>query len=135
MGPPTATASGLVTMTAGEARGPRGPRAGFQARHTADPTPDLLTDRVTDLAGRVLRWAGLGGVVLIALVAAVTSYDHLRSLGEWAGEGWRAWIVPLSVDGLLLTASMTAGALCWVGMAVGTVASLPRHRATRGDAA
>jgi hypothetical protein len=36
-------------------------------------------------------------VLAVALVAAVASYDHQRALAELAGEGWRAWLLPVSV--------------------------------------
>jgi hypothetical protein len=46
-------------------------------------------------------------VVSVALVAAVASYEHMRALAALAGEGWRSWLLPLSVDGLAVAASMT----------------------------
>ncbi|MGH9291040.1 MAG: DUF2637 domain-containing protein [Acidimicrobiales bacterium] len=73
-------------------------------------------------------------VLAVALVAAVASYDHQRLLAELAGEEWRAWLLPISVDGLILTASRTmltrqrsghsAGWLAWTAMLVGLTASL-----------
>jgi hypothetical protein len=46
-------------------------------------------------------------VLAVALVAAIASYDHQRALAELAGEGWRAWLLPVSVDGLVVAASMS----------------------------
>jgi hypothetical protein len=73
-------------------------------------------------------------VVLVALVAAVVSYEHMRALAELAGEGWRARVLPISVDGLVVAASMTmlvrrraghpAGALTWAALLLGLGASL-----------
>ncbi|MGH9289527.1 MAG: DUF2637 domain-containing protein [Acidimicrobiales bacterium] len=73
-------------------------------------------------------------VVAVALVAAVASYDHQRSLAEMAGENWRAWLLPISVDGLVLVASRTmlvhrrighpGGLLAWVALLLGLTASL-----------
>lgn len=73
-------------------------------------------------------------VVVVALVAAVASFDHQRQLAAAAGEDWRAWLLPLSVDGLVVAASMTmlarrraglpAGALAWVSLLLGAAASL-----------
>jgi peptidoglycan/LPS O-acetylase OafA/YrhL len=73
-------------------------------------------------------------VVVVALVAAVMSYSHMQALAERAGEGWRSYLLPLAVDGLILAASMTmlvrhrmckpAGALAWCSMLAGIVASL-----------
>ena len=73
-------------------------------------------------------------VVLVALVAAVASYEHMRALAVLAGEDWRSWLLPISVDGLAVAASMTmlvsrrsgipAGALPWVALLLGLGASL-----------
>ncbi|HEX6237685.1 MAG TPA: DUF2637 domain-containing protein [Acidimicrobiales bacterium] len=73
-------------------------------------------------------------VLSVALVAAIASYEHMRALAELAGEGWRSWLVPVSVDGLAVAASMTmlvrrraglpAGALAWVALLLGLGASL-----------
>lgn len=43
-----------------------------------------------------------------ALVAFVVSFEHLREVAEFAGEGWRAWLLPLSVDGLVIASSIAA---------------------------
>jgi hypothetical protein len=73
-------------------------------------------------------------VLAVALVAAIASYDHQRLLADLAGEEWRAWLLPISVDGLILTASRTmlarqrsgrsAGWLAWTAMLAGLTASL-----------
>jgi Protein of unknown function (DUF2637) len=73
-------------------------------------------------------------VLAVATVAAVASYEHMRALAAVAGEGWRAWLLPVSVDGLAVAASMTmlvrrrsgqpAGALVWVALLLGLGASL-----------
>ncbi|MGH9190971.1 MAG: DUF2637 domain-containing protein [Acidimicrobiales bacterium] len=73
-------------------------------------------------------------VLAVALVAAIASYDHQRLLADMAGEDWRAWLLPISVDGLILTASRTmltrqragrsAGWLAWTAMLAGLTASL-----------
>jgi Protein of unknown function (DUF2637) len=73
-------------------------------------------------------------VVAVALVAAVASYDHQRALAALAGEDWRAWLLPVSVDGLVLAASMSmlvrrragmpVGALSWASLLAGIGASL-----------
>jgi hypothetical protein len=75
-----------------------------------------------------------GAVLSVALVAAIASYEHMRALADLAGEGWRAWLLPISVDGLAVAASMTmlvrrraglaAGALAWVALLLGLGASL-----------
>jgi Protein of unknown function (DUF2637) len=73
-------------------------------------------------------------VLAVALVAAVASYEHMRALAELAGEGWRSWLLPVSVDGLAVAASMTmlvrrragqpAGPLPWAALLLGLGASL-----------
>jgi hypothetical protein len=73
-------------------------------------------------------------VVLVALVAAVVSYEHMRALADLAGEGWRSRLLPISVDGLVVAGSMTmlvrrragqpAGALTWAALVLGLGASL-----------
>ena len=56
-----------------------------------------------DGAAAVVRVAWVSGwvratttlsVLLVALVAAVASYEHMRALAVVAGEGWRAWLRP-----------------------------------------
>jgi len=81
-----------------------------------------------------VRRTTTAAVVLVALVAAVVSYEHMRHLAEGAGEGWRAWLLPLAVDGLMVAASMSmlvrkrqgqrAGALAWWALLLGIAASL-----------
>jgi hypothetical protein len=73
-------------------------------------------------------------VLAVATVAAVASYEHMRALAHLAGEGWRSWLLPISVDGLAVAASMTmlvrrrggqrAGALPWFALLLGLGASL-----------
>jgi len=58
----------------------------------------------------------------------------MRALATLAGEGWRAWLLPISVDGLAVAASMTmlvrrraghrAGTLPWAALLLGLGASL-----------
>jgi hypothetical protein len=73
-------------------------------------------------------------VLSVAVVAAAASYDHQRLLAELAGEGWRSWLLPVSVDGLVVAASMAmlvrrrlgepAGLLAWSALLLGIGASL-----------
>lgn len=81
----------------------------------------------------VPRWvqvAGAASVALVATVAAVVSYSHMYVLAARAGEGWRAWLEPLSVDGLLIGASLIlyvrrkSSWVTWVSLAVGILVSL-----------
>jgi len=82
-------------------------------------------------------WVGrvtTAAVVAVAGVAAIASYEHMRALASVAGESWRAWLLPISVDGLAVAASMTmlvrrragqrAGLLPWAALLFGLGASL-----------
>jgi len=81
-----------------------------------------------------VRRVTTAAVLAVAAVAAVASYEHMRALAGLAGEGWRSWLLPISVDGLAVAASMTmlvrrragqpAGALPWVALLLGLGASL-----------
>jgi hypothetical protein len=81
-----------------------------------------------------VRRVTTASVLAVATVAAVASYEHMRALAAVAGEGWRAWLLPVSVDGLAVAASMTmlvrrrsgqrAGVLPWVALLLGLGASL-----------
>ncbi len=76
-----------------------------------------------------VRRVTTGAVVSVALVAVVVSFEHMRALAEVAGEGWRSWLLPISVDGLVVAGSMTmlvrrragqnAGALSWAALLLG----------------
>ena len=73
-------------------------------------------------------------VLLVAAVAAVVSYAHMQEVARDAGEGWRAYLLPLSVDGLVVAASMVlltrrrvglpGGWLAWCALLGGVGASL-----------
>lgn len=45
---------------------------------------------------------------VVAAVAAVVSFEHMRYVGHVAGEEWRSWLIPLSVDGQLISATLVA---------------------------
>jgi hypothetical protein len=94
---------------------------------------------MTATVPRWVRVCTVTAVVVVAGVAAVVSYAHMRHLAELAGEQWRADILPLSVDGLLVAASLVllvrrkagrrAGVLPWVGLSLGVGASLAANTA------
>ena len=93
---------------------------------------DLAPDRAA-VSGWV-RGTTTVAVLLVALVAAVASYEHMRALAVVAGEDWRSWLLPISVDGLAVAASMTmlvrrraglpAGGLAWAALLLGLGASM-----------
>jgi hypothetical protein len=105
----------------------RAPTAPVEALATV-PTVDAVS--VPVWVGRVTTAA----VVAVAGVAAIASYEHMRALASLAGEGWRSWLLPISVDGLAVAASMTmlvrrrsgqpAGVLPWAALLLGLGASL-----------
>jgi len=76
----------------------------------------------------------VAAVLLVATVAAIVSFAHMREVAARAGEGWRAWLLPLSVDGLVVAASMVlltrrraglpGGRLAWAALLGGVGASL-----------
>jgi hypothetical protein len=58
-------------------------------------------------AEHVVRWSTAGGVVGVAAVAAVASYEHAYALVRAHGEvGCTGRLVPLTVDGLIYASSM-----------------------------
>ncbi|GHE28723.1 hypothetical protein GCM10017673_34030 [Streptosporangium violaceochromogenes] len=78
----------------------------------------------------MIRVATTAVVALLAAVAAVVSYRHILEVVREHGEtGWVAYLVPLTVDGLLVAASLTLLEaarrrhtrhwLSWVAVAVG----------------
>jgi hypothetical protein len=107
----------------------KAPRADGHAV-SAHPLPHHPPVPVTPMVRGITTLA----VLAVALVAAVASYDHQRALAALAGEGWRAWLLPVSVDGLIVAASMSmlvrrragmpAGALAWTSLLAGIGASL-----------
>lgn len=57
------------------------------------------------------RWQRVlarAAVSLVALVGATVSYAHMHEVAAVAGEAWRAWLLPLSVDGMIAAASLGA---------------------------
>lgn len=74
------------------------------------------------------------GLAAVAAVAGIVSFEHLRELGERAGEGWRAYLLPFSVDGMMIASGAAiayakrtgrrAPVMSWFGLFTGIVASL-----------
>jgi uncharacterized protein DUF2637 len=61
------------------------------------------------------------GVLVVATVAAFGSYEHMRALGEDVGAP-HPELMPLSVDGLAVVASMTMLVRRWSGQSAGGLA-------------
>lgn len=100
-----------------------------------------VTEPVTESAApRWVRRAQGFTVVTVALVAACGSYSHMRELAAAVGEDWRAWLLPISVDGMILSASLTmfvrrraglrGGTLAWFTFLTGLGASLAANVAS-----
>ncbi|SNS61239.1 Protein of unknown function [Asanoa hainanensis] len=77
------------------------------------------------------RIASILGTVAVTTIAAVASYDHMHELALSAGQSPAlAAMLPLSVDGLVLVATVALGdgrrhrGSAWVALAVGVAASL-----------
>lgn len=73
-------------------------------------------------------------VVTVAVIAAVVSYAHMHDLAAAAGENWRSFLIPISVDGLIVAASMVllvarAHVLAWLSLSVAVLASLAANMA------
>ena len=84
--------------------------------------------------GRATRATTVAAVLVVAAVAAVVSFAHMWTVADRAGEQWRAYLLPLSVDGLVVAASMVlltrrraglrGGRLAWCALLGGVGASL-----------
>lgn len=87
-----------------------------------------------DAASPAVRYTTAAAVVIVAAVAAVVSFSHMQHLAMLAGEGWRSWLLPASVDGLVVAASMSmllahrqgrkGSRLAWWSLLAGIGASL-----------
>ena len=90
-------------------------------------------------ASLVVRLTTVAAVVVVALIAAVVSYSHMQQLAYSAGEDWRSWLIPLSIDGTVVAASMVlvtrrrnglpGGWLAWGALGAGALASLAANMA------
>ena len=77
------------------------------------------------------RTIATAAFAVVSGVAAAISYDHIVSV---AGDHWYAWLLPLSVDGLLVAGSIAlyleravgrwGGLLAWSAVLLGLTASL-----------
>jgi len=56
---------------------------------------------------KAIRWATIGAVTVVAIVAGWVSYRHaLHVVSEHGETGWLARAYPLTIDGLIVAASM-----------------------------
>ncbi len=77
------------------------------------------------------RFASLSGTVAVTVIAAVASYDHMRTVALDAGQSpFLAALLPLSVDGMVLVATLALGDgrrsrwSAWLAFLVGVAASV-----------
>lgn len=90
-------------------------------------------------ASLAVRLTTVAAVVVVALIAAVVRYSHMQQLAYSAGEDWRSWLIPLSIDGTVVAASMVlvtrrrnglpGGWLAWGALGAGALASLAANMA------
>jgi Protein of unknown function (DUF2637) len=125
--PATAGPSGLAACVLGGtiATGPANPEL---AGHADDLPAGSRRVRAA------IRWVTTVAVIVVAACAARASYDHQRTVVAMAGEADAAWYLPLSVDGMMLVASLNmlvrrwdnqpAGRLTWCALLLGGAASL-----------
>jgi len=82
-----------------------------------------------------IQAATTASVILLAVIAAAVSYGHMHALALRHGEGaWASALIPLSVDGMIVPASMSllldsrlgrrGGVLPWALLVTGALASL-----------
>jgi hypothetical protein len=94
---------------------------------------------VASMTNSLVRVTTVGSVVVVALIAAVVSYSHMAQLAYTAGEAWRSYLIPLSIDGLVVAASMVlvtrrrsglpGSRLAWGALSAGVAASLAANMA------
>jgi hypothetical protein len=114
---------------------PSGQRAA--ASRDLAPPVDPPRDRPVPAVSRPTAGAGRLDtliVAVVALVAAAASYEHQRHLAAAAGEGALSWVLPVSVDGMMLAtsrsilrrrrAAIRVPAISWLGFTLGLVASV-----------
>lgn len=110
------------------------------SRVPVSANPDQFRTGVTrQPASVVVRGVTVVAVVVVALVAAVVSFAHMQQLAFKAGEGWRSYLIPVSIDGLVVAASMVlvtrrrnglvGGWLAWGALGGGVLASLAANMA------
>jgi hypothetical protein len=103
------------------------------------PGPRVPRNPGVTSANSAVRHTTTGAVIVVAGIAAVVSYSHMQQLADHAGEGWRSWLIPVSIDGLVVAASMVllarrraglaGGWLAWGALAAGVLASLAANMA------
>jgi hypothetical protein len=104
------------------------------AAETAAVEPVAAVQIMPSGVSAAVQWTTRIAVSIVAAVAASVSYAHMYELAHHAGEDWRSWLLPLSVDGLIVASSMTllvrkrqgqpGGFLAYSAMWLGVLVSL-----------
>ena len=114
---------------------PAAPRPAVEAaKPAARPAPASATPRRRGSPPPLLVTGSVAAVAVVATVAAVVSYSHIRDLAVAAGAGWRADILPLSLDGMVAACTFClvvdrrrgkiGHPLAWSGIALGLIGSV-----------
>lgn len=117
------------------------------AHHTYSAMKTAPYDRSSD--ARSVQWirrTTVVSVALLAAIAAVVSFGHMRELALRHGEPrWSAALIPLSVDGMVVAASMSVLLasrtdrrgewLPWTLLIVGSLASIAANVAVANPSA
>ncbi|PZS34685.1 MAG: hypothetical protein DLM61_03195 [Pseudonocardiales bacterium] len=98
-----------------------------------------MLGQVAVVNATLVRVTTVVAVVVVAVIAAAVSYSHMQQLADRAGEAWRSYLIPLSIDGLVVAASMVlltrrrnglpGGRLAWSALGGGVLASLAANMA------
>jgi hypothetical protein len=57
--------------------------------------------------GGIVRIITVVVVAIVAVIAAVVSYSHMADVAHKAGEAWRSYLIPISIDGLIVASALT----------------------------
>jgi hypothetical protein len=68
-------------------------------------------------------------IATVTAVAAIWSYSHIVDLAIAAGHGWRSYLLPLAIDGLLIAGVRAVGRdrrypVAWIAITVGVVGTV-----------
>lgn len=103
---------------------PKSPRMQAPARHPSGRPQHVPT---------AVYWTAVIGTGMVAAITAVASYEHMRVLADANGQGWMSYILPVSVDGLMLVATMVVlvlrgrgqrAGLAWTSLVLGVCLSV-----------
>jgi hypothetical protein len=107
---------------------------------TSPPAPKRTVPPAKPAAARrtapvpsAIYWAAVVGVVVVAAITAAASYVHMQVLASANGQGVMSYALPISVDGIMLVATMAmlvrrqrgqSVRLAWTCLALGVTLSI-----------